>query len=103
MGCSGSTHKGVEGDGKKLRKPKPRKHSEPITRAQLRQMHDEFWDTAPHYGGKREIWDALEAAAVAELTLAQAIVDSAGIIVTSEDMSICYDETGAEYDLPKCL
>lgn len=38
---------------KQIRKPKPWKHSEPITRAQLVQMRDEFWDTAPHYGGRK--------------------------------------------------
>jgi hypothetical protein len=38
---------------KKIRKPKPWKHSEPITRVQLVQMRDEFWDTAPHYGGRK--------------------------------------------------
>ncbi|ERM97652.1 hypothetical protein AMTR_s00130p00065830 [Amborella trichopoda] len=61
---------------------------------QLRQMRDEFWDTAPHYGGQKEIWDALRAAAEADMSLAQAIVDSAGVIVTSADMSTCYDERG---------
>lgn len=42
-----------------------------------------------------EIWDALRAAAEAtDLALAQAIVDSAGIIITSADMTTCYDERG---------
>jgi hypothetical protein len=41
-----------------------------------------------------EIWDALRAAAEADIHLAQAIVDSAGIIVQSEDLSTCYDERG---------
>lgn len=41
-----------------------------------------------------EIWDALQAAAEAELTLAQVIVESAGVIVTSSDMTTCYDERG---------
>lgn len=41
-----------------------------------------------------EIWDALRAAAEAELSLAQAIVDSAGVIVASVDMTTCYDERG---------
>lgn len=41
-----------------------------------------------------EIWDALRAAAEAELALAQAIVDSAGVIVQSADLTICYDERG---------
>lgn len=28
-------------------------HTEVITLAQLKQMRDEFWDTAPHYGGQK--------------------------------------------------
>lgn len=40
-------------NAQKIRKPKPWKHSEPITRTQLVQMRDEFWDTAPHYGGQK--------------------------------------------------
>ncbi|CAI0560694.1 unnamed protein product [Linum tenue] len=101
MGCAGSSFAKGEGN-KKIRKPKPWKHSEPITRAQLVQKRDEFWDTAPHYGGQKgKIWDALRVAAEAELSLAQAIVDSAGVIVQSEDLTICYDERGAKYELPK--
>jgi hypothetical protein len=38
---------------KKVRKPKPWKHPQPITIGQLSQMRDEFWDTAPHYGGQK--------------------------------------------------
>ncbi|XP_015164648.1 ubiquitin domain-containing protein 2-like isoform X1 [Solanum tuberosum] len=90
------------GTGKKIiRKPKPWKHPQPITRSQLMQLREEFWDTAPHYGGKKEIWDALRAAAEADLELAQAIVDSAGIIAQNTDMTICYDESGTKYELPK--
>ncbi|WRX26577.1 DC-UbP/UBTD2 [Theobroma cacao] len=48
-----------------------------------------------------EIWDALRAAAEAELILAQAIIDSAGVIVQNDDLTICYDERGAKYELPK--
>ncbi|EMS59669.1 hypothetical protein TRIUR3_28938 [Triticum urartu] len=116
MGCAGSTPKS---DGlsfypvyldsvnafldssKKLKKPKPWKHTQSITPAQLKQMREEFWDTTPHYGGQKEIWDALRAAAEADLALAQTIVDSAGIIVTNSDMTLCYDERGAKYELPK--
>ncbi|XP_031261682.1 ubiquitin domain-containing protein 1-like isoform X2 [Pistacia vera] len=101
MGCTGSTRAKGDESAKKIRKPKPWKHSETITRTQLMQLRDEFWDTAPHYGGRKEIWDALRAAAEAEITLAQAIVDSAGVIVQSEDLTICYDERGAKYELPK--
>ncbi|KAG4146412.1 hypothetical protein ERO13_D05G155566v2 [Gossypium hirsutum] len=77
---------------KKIRKPKPWKHSEPITRAQLAKIRDEFLDTAPY----NELWDALRAAAEAEL-----IIDSAGVIVQNDDLTICYDERGAKYELPK--
>ncbi|XP_043698790.1 ubiquitin domain-containing protein 1-like [Telopea speciosissima] len=101
MGCTGSTQKKGDESAKKIRKPKPWKHPQPITETQLRQMRDEFWDTSPHYGGRKEIWDALRAAAEADITLAQAIVDSAGIIVASADLTTCYDERGAKYDLPK--
>lgn len=48
-----------------------------------------------------EIWDALRAAAEADLSLSQTIVDSAGIIVSNPDMTLCYDERGAKYELPK--
>lgn len=41
-----------------------------------------------------EIWDALRAAAEADLSLAQAIVDSAGVIVQNADLTVCYDERG---------
>ncbi|CAA7013859.1 unnamed protein product [Microthlaspi erraticum] len=103
MGCAGSTHaqKEVAGAVKKIRKPKPWKHTQPITKAQLMQMREEFWDTAPHYGGRKEIWDALRAAAEADISLAQAIVDSAGVIVQDTDLTTCYDERGAKYELPK--
>ncbi|AQK87730.1 Ubiquitin domain-containing protein [Zea mays] len=93
MGCAGSTPK-VDENSKKLKRPKAWKHTQPITPARLKQMRDEFWDTAPHYGGQKEIWDALRVAAESDLALAQTIVDSAGIIVSNPDMTLCYDERG---------
>lgn len=41
-----------------------------------------------------EIWDALRAAAEADITLAQAIVDCAGVIIQTADLTVCYDERG---------
>lgn len=41
------------GNVKKIRKPKPWKHPQPITKTQLIQLREEFWDTAPHYGGRK--------------------------------------------------
>ncbi|CAN8267389.1 unnamed protein product [Cochlearia groenlandica] len=102
MGCIGSSQARKEGGvkKKKIRKPKPWAHTEPITREQLTNMRDEFWDTSPHYGGQREIWEALKAAAEADLKLAQTIIDSAGVIVQSRDLTLCWDERGARYELP---
>lgn len=59
------------------------KNEYPMTEGQLRSKRDEFWDTAPAFDGRKEIWDALRAAAVAvelnDLEMAQAIVDGACI------------------------
>jgi hypothetical protein len=42
-----------------------------------------------------EIWDALRVASESEVALAQTIVESAGIIVSNADLTLCYDERGA--------
>lgn len=52
----------------------------PMTEGQLRSKRDEFWETAPAFEGRKEIWDALRAASEQDdLSMAQAIVDSANI------------------------
>ena len=57
----------------------------PLTEGQVRSKRDEFWDTAPAFEGRREIWDALKAAALAiesnEYDMAQAIIDGANIML----------------------
>ncbi|KAL6574122.1 hypothetical protein OROHE_001664 [Orobanche hederae] len=89
---------------KKITKPKSWKHTKPITGEQLKELREEFWDTAPHYGGSKgfmKIWNALKAAAeTSDLAFAKTLVDSAGIIVEKSDLTVCYDETGAKYELP---
>ena len=59
----------------------------PLTEGQLMSKRDEFWDTAPAFEGKTEIWVALKAAVDAtfkeDVTLAQAILDGAGISLPS--------------------
>ncbi|KAG0491794.1 hypothetical protein HPP92_005192 [Vanilla planifolia] len=101
MGCAGSSLLKGEDDVKKLQKPRPWKHPQSIDIIDLKRMRDEFWDTAPHYGGQKEIWDALRAAAESDISLGQAIIDSAGIILSNADMTTCYDERGVKYELPK--
>ncbi|KAJ0500512.1 putative Ubiquitin domain-containing protein [Helianthus annuus] len=53
MGCSGSSLNKRDRTTKKLRKPKPWEFPRPVTWSQLVQMRDEFWDSAPHHGGKK--------------------------------------------------
>ncbi|XP_016383169.1 ubiquitin domain-containing protein 1-like isoform X2 [Sinocyclocheilus rhinocerous] len=76
----------------------------PMTEGQLRSKRDEFWDTAPAFEGRKEIWDALKAAAVAlecnDHELAQAIVDGANITLPHGSLTECYDELGNRYQLP---
>ncbi|KXZ42686.1 hypothetical protein GPECTOR_124g486 [Gonium pectorale] len=72
-----------------------------MTAAQLKYKRDEFWDTQPHYGGDRNIWDALKAACEADPDTCKLLIESAGIIVAAPDMTVCYDERGFKYELPK--
>lgn len=76
----------------------------PLTEGQLRSKRDEFWDTAPAFDGRKEIWDALRAAAVAaeavDFGLAQAILDGANISVPNGFLTECYDELGTRYQVP---
>ncbi|XP_048061222.1 ubiquitin domain-containing protein 1a isoform X2 [Megalobrama amblycephala] len=92
-----------------LKKDRPKWKSDyPMTEGQLRSKRDEFWDTAPAFDGRKEIWDALKAAAVAiecnDHELAQAIVDGASITLPHGSLMECYDELGNRYQLPAyCL
>ncbi|XP_073689986.1 ubiquitin domain-containing protein 1a isoform X1 [Garra rufa] len=102
-----STKRG--GRNEPLKKDKPKWKSEyPMTEGQLRSKRDEFWDTAPAFDGRKEIWDALKAAAVAiecnDHELAQAIVDGASITLPHGSLMESYDELGNRYQLPAyCL
>ncbi|XP_017579595.1 ubiquitin domain-containing protein 1a isoform X1 [Pygocentrus nattereri] len=97
------------GRNEPLKKDKPKWKSDyPMTEGQLRSKRDEFWDTAPAFDGRKEIWDALKAAAVAiecnDHELAQAIVDGASITLPHGSLMECYDELGNRYQLPAyCL
>ncbi|PNW75735.1 hypothetical protein CHLRE_12g538950v5 [Chlamydomonas reinhardtii] len=114
MGCASSsaaaaeedraTFDGVAGGPNKPTKQYMRpkwKTQEPMTASQLKKKREEFWDTQPYYGGDRVIWDALKAACEADQETCKLIIESAGIIVAAPDMTICYDERGAKYELPK--
>ncbi|WIA12191.1 hypothetical protein OEZ86_003173 [Tetradesmus obliquus] len=82
---------------------KPRwKSREPLTAAKLQRMRDEFWDTQPHYGGDKAMWDAIKAACQSDdMATSRLILETAGIIVARHDMTVMYDERGVKYELPK--
>ncbi|XP_051925261.1 ubiquitin domain-containing protein 1 [Hippocampus zosterae] len=102
----GSSRNGGRGArNEPLKKDRPKWKSDyPMTEGQLRSKRDEFWDTAPAFDGRKEIWDALKAAAVAlecnDHELAQAIVDGASITLPHGTLTECYDELGNRYQLP---
>lgn len=77
------------GRNQPLKKERPSWSSEvPLTEGQLRSKRDEFWETAPAFEGRKEIWDALRAAAeTSDHTLAQAIVDGANITLPTGMMA----------------
>jgi hypothetical protein len=97
------------GRNKPLKRQKPSWRAEfPMTDGQLRSKRDEFWDTAPVFEGRREIWDAVRVAAEAvenaDYELAQAIVDGANISLPKGELTECYDELGNRYVIPNyCL
>ncbi|RMZ98019.1 ubiquitin domain-containing 1 [Brachionus plicatilis] len=101
-----SGHVVPTGKNKRLKKDYARylKIEKKMSEAQLRAKRDEFWDTAPVFEGKSEIWAALKAAVEAleskNFQLAQAIIDSASIIVPNGLLSDCYDELGNRYQIP---
>uniref|UniRef100_A0A8C5FVN8 Ubiquitin domain containing 2 n=1 Tax=Gadus morhua TaxID=8049 RepID=A0A8C5FVN8_GADMO len=92
---SGSLNENSDGTGVALGRNQPLKRERPkwksdypMTEGQLRSKRDEFWDTAPAFEGRKEIWDALRAAASAfesgDHMLAQAILDGASITLPHE-------------------
>ncbi|KXJ25365.1 ubiquitin domain-containing protein 2 [Exaiptasia diaphana] len=98
----GSTPGVTVGRNQPLKKERPSWTSEvPLTEGQLRSKRDEFWETAPAFEGRKEIWDALRAAAETnDHTLAQAIVDGANITLPTGCLQDAYDELGNRYVLP---
>ncbi|XP_055343790.1 ubiquitin domain-containing protein 1-like [Paramacrobiotus metropolitanus] len=108
---NGSRYEGAVAIGKNqsLKKERLRWRSQvAMTEGQLKQKREIFWETAPAYEGKKEVWDALRAAAQAAETndwaLAQAIIDGVGVSIPSGTLLDCYDELGTRYQIPPyCL
>ncbi|XP_021966854.1 ubiquitin domain-containing protein 1 [Folsomia candida] len=80
------------------------KSENPITMGQLNSKRDEFWETAPMFEGRREIWDAIKGAVNAiensDYPMAQAILDGANIFIPHGTLMEAYDELGNQYKVP---
>lgn len=77
------------------------KGDKPTALADLERRRAEFWETEPHFGGNRVIWEAIKAAAESQsLENAVLIFEAAGVIVGNETMTQLYDETGVLYSIP---
>ena len=76
-----------------------------MTLGQLLSKRDEFWDTAPAFNGRPEIWQALRAAAeCGDNDTAQAIMSAVDVTLPHGNLSLVYDELGNKYDIPPyCL
>lgn len=93
------------GGDTQLRRDLPKWSSETaITRGALVSKRDEFWETAPMFEGRKEIWDALknavEAIEESDFSLAQSIIEAAAIKVPNGTLSETYDELGTKYQVP---
>uniref|UniRef100_A0A3Q3E7Z0 Ubiquitin domain containing 2 n=1 Tax=Labrus bergylta TaxID=56723 RepID=A0A3Q3E7Z0_9LABR len=90
------------GRNQPLKRERPKWKSDyPMTEGQLRSKRDEFWDTAPAFEGRKEIWDALRAAAIldgASITLPHVLIFFFSIFPGA--LTECYDELGNRYQLP---
>ncbi|KAI9503450.1 hypothetical protein GGI25_001881 [Coemansia spiralis] len=80
-------------------------HSEPaLTLEQLRRQREEFWDTAPFYEGRTEVWQALRVACESDPQLATAILTSIVTVPTGRLADGVYDDQGVKYVVPEyCL
>ncbi|ORX68849.1 hypothetical protein DL89DRAFT_294031 [Linderina pennispora] len=77
-----------------------------MTESELQQQREAFWDTAPAYEGRREVWQALQLACETEdAEMAAVVLESAGVTVpTGRVLDGVYDELGARYVVPRyCL
>ncbi|KAI8344410.1 hypothetical protein BC941DRAFT_408568 [Chlamydoabsidia padenii] len=74
----------------------------PITRTRLLEQRSTFWETAPFYEGRPEIWQAIQAAVTNDdVILAQSILDAANITLpTGNPNDGIYDELGNRYEVP---
>ncbi|KAI7889689.1 uncharacterized protein EV154DRAFT_565133 [Mucor mucedo] len=74
----------------------------PITETQLEEKRFSYWESAPTYGGRIEIWQALQAAfSETDVLMARSILEAANVLLpTGNPCEGCFDELGNEYNIP---
>ncbi|KAI8091381.1 uncharacterized protein B0P05DRAFT_527231 [Gilbertella persicaria] len=74
----------------------------PLTQTELEQKRLVYWETAPTFGGRMEIWQALQAAfSENDVRLARSILEAAHVILPNGNpCDGCFDELGCAYQVP---
>jgi hypothetical protein len=79
----------------------------PLTAEKLHQKREEFWETAPAFGGAPEVWQALRNAVDVghqDMDTARAILSCVGVTTPTGYLTEAYDERGYRYSIPSyCL
>lgn len=75
------------------------------TKGELERMRQIFWETAPHYGGRKPAWDVLKSACECrDKALSVTLCKSAGLLLPNGSLKEVYDESGFRYEIPDfCL
>ncbi|KAI8051585.1 hypothetical protein BDF22DRAFT_691381 [Syncephalis plumigaleata] len=80
---------------------------EPITQAELDSQRTAFWETAPTYEGRLEVWQALQLVCQpdTDLATAQVVLDSVGVTLPTGLLADgAFDTLGNRYSIPNyCL
>ena len=74
----------------------------------LQKQRELFWETQPHYGGRREAWETLKVVHLLRSSaeengqsLAREILKSIDLKVMDREGLCCYDASGFQYVIPK--
>ncbi|KAI8061269.1 hypothetical protein BDF21DRAFT_455646 [Thamnidium elegans] len=74
----------------------------PMSVTDLEQKRLTYWESAPIYGGRIEIWQALQVAfSETDVIMARSILEAANVLLpTGNPCEGCFDELGNDYNIP---
>lgn len=88
---------------RKLQPPSAWEEKQSVTNHELNITRQEFWHTRVE--GQKEMWDALKGACDAmisgDIELSNTILEATNISAPDGSLSVCYDELGNEYRIPR--